>query len=480
MKCLIYSPPSHSKWVQDFFPGINPYFLKYLNKPLLEFYIDFCVMLGVNEVRVINHETASELEEYFGDGTQWGIKLTYSFAKPEDNLERIVSKNRKFCEKGIMIIYGYQFIKYNKRSSDYQLIDKNKMSCISEGNCYLYYLPEVVDIRETDFKTIPELDNPELGAEFINSIRKYYELNMGMITKYRENYVLPGYNNEDGAYLGKNIIDKKSTKYNKPIVLGNNVQIQMNTLIGPNVILGNNVIIDHSTQITDSIIYDRSYIGSELEIINKIVYRKRIIDPISEEVMQIVDSFLVSDIQNNLIENSILRLLYGFFTSILIILTTLPYALLSFLCVIFGMKSTSKKYFLDKHGKAEALPVFNLPGYNIFKRFFFRFSLDLYPLYFKVLSGKLSLVGDQLIAQEANGIKLLMELPAYFPGIYNYPGSMLHNNCHENFINDELEYIHTRSFLFDMRVIIEFWISRLFSEWRSIALYLGEDCEFDK
>lgn len=466
--------------MQDFFPGINPYFLKYLNKPLLEFYIDFCVMLGISEVRLINHETASELEEYFEDGTQWGIKLTYSFAKPEDDLERILAKNRKFCEKEILIIYGYQFIKYNKHSSEYQFLENSKMSSISDGTCYLYYLSEVTDIKEINFDTIPGITSHELGTELINSIHKYYELNMEMISKYRENYVLPGYNNEEGAYLGKNIIDKKSTKYNKPIVLGNNVQIQMNTLIGPNVILGNNVIIDHSTQISDSIIYDRSYIGSELEIKNKIVYRKRIIDPVSEEVMQIVDSFLVSDIQNNLIENSILRILYGIFTCILIIVTTLPYLFLSLLCVIFGMKLTSRKYFMDKLGNTKSLPVFNLPGYNLFKRFFFRFSLDLYPLYFKVLAGKISLVGDHLIAQEANGIKLLMELPVYFPGIYNYPGSMLHNTCHENFINDELEYIHTRSFLFDMRVIIEFWVSRLFSEWRTIVQYLGEECEFDK
>jgi acetyltransferase-like isoleucine patch superfamily enzyme len=477
MKCIIYSPPSHTEWVQEFFPGINPYFLKYLNKPLLEYYIDFCVLLGIGDVRLINHETVSDLEEYFENGTQWGISLSYGFAKLEDSLQQVLSKNRKFCEDGIFIIYGYQFIRYDINSESYHFFSGTDPRSISEVNCYLYYLPETRDIRSIDFGEIPVYADSELGIEYIHSIRQYYELNMELISHLRKNYVLPGYNNEDGAYLGKNIIDKKSTKYNKPIVLGNNVQIQMNTLIGPNVILGNNVIIDHSTQIADSIIYDRSYIGSELEIEKKIVYKKRLIDPISEEVMQIVDSFLVSDIQNNLVENSLLRVFYGFFAFILIILITVPYLLMFFLCFLFGMKMSSRRYFMDKNGKVGTFPAFKLKGYNFFKRFFFRFSLDLYPMYYEVLKGKVSLVGNYPITQGAEGVKLLIDLPAYFPGVYNYPGSLLHNCRHENFMNDELEYIHTRSFLFDVRVIIGCWISRLFSEWCSISNYLGEDCE---
>ena len=87
-------------------------------------------------------------------------------------------------------------------------------------------------------------------------------------------------------------------------------------------------------------------------------------------------------------------------------------------------------------------------------------------------------MGNYPIIQGADGIKLLIDLPAYYPGIYNYPGSMLHNCWHENFMNDELEYIHTRSFLFDIRVIFDCWISRLFSEWCSISKYLGDNCEF--
>jgi hypothetical protein len=477
MKCIIFSPSAQILWVKEFFPGINPYFLKYLNKPLLEYYIDFCVLVGIEQVRLINSEPVSELEEHFGNGRQWGIELSYGFAKLEDSLEMVLAKNKKYCEGDLLIVYGYQFIKYNKQQSQYTIFASNKTQAVRQMDNWLYCLRDIEDIRELDLTKIEVIGDSNLGIAPMTSIYSYYEQNLLMIKKYRSHYVLPGYNNEDGAYLGKNIIDKKSTIYNKPIVLGNNVQIQLNTVIGPNVILGNNVIIDHSTHIANSIIYDQSYIGSDLEIENKIVYRKRVIDPFSEEVMKVVDSFLVSDIQNNIIENSLQRMISGLISVVLILLTTVPYLFFILLLTLSGMKIRKKKYYLDHEGNTDELCSFDLKGYNVFKRFFYRFSLDLYPLYFKVLQGKLLLAGNHLIQQNPSAIKQLMQLPLYHPGIYDYSGSMLHNQEHENFINDELEYIHKKSFFFDLKVILNYWISRLFSQWCSITEYLGEGCE---
>jgi NDP-sugar pyrophosphorylase family protein len=474
MKCLIYASPGQTSWVTDFFLGINPFFIKILNKPLLEYYIDFCVLLGVTQVRVINNVSGSDLEKYFGDGTQWGINLSYGFAKPDDRLEDVLLKNRRFCQGNLFIVSGYQFIRYNKNYQYNSCFQGGDGLCLREGENSLYFLSEVDDIRMVDLVGIEEKECSKLGILAIDSISSYYALNMSIIEKYRNNYVLPGYNNEDGAYLGKNIIDKKSTEYIKPIVLGDSVQIQMNTVIGPNVILGDNVIIDHSTQLRNCIVYDNSYIGSDLEIEKKIVFKKRLIEPVSGEMMQIVDSFLVSDIRSNMIENSLMKVINGVITVILIALTTLPYMIFFSLCKIFGMRTDRENYFVDQEGKSKEFPTFHLSGYNIFKKIFFRFSLDFYPFYFRVLNSDLLLTGNHLLKREAGGVKQLHQLPVYYPGVYNYPGSMLHNQNHENYINDELEYIHLRGFLFDLKLIINTWISRLFSDWNSIAEFLGE------
>ncbi|MCF7919784.1 MAG: NDP-sugar synthase [Candidatus Cloacimonetes bacterium] len=476
MKCLIYSPPEQTAWLKDFFPGVNPFNLKILNKPLLEYYIDFCVLTGIEQIRVVNTETGSDLEKYFNEGRQWGVDISYGFAKQEDNLLQVLKKNRRFCSKhDLLIIYGFQFIKYRKQCSEYDFMQSKEIIVSQQGNCSILHFPADSDLLSFDFSDIQQQNIQQPYILPINSIKSYYNLNMHILSEERDSYFLPGYNNEDGVYLGKNVIDKKSTSYTKPLVLGNNIQIQMNTDIGPNVVLGDNVIIDHSTKIENSIIYEYSYIGSELEIVNKIVFKKRLIDPDNEEVMQIVDSFLVSDIQSNLFHISLLRFLNGFIALIMITLTLIPFILLFPLCRITGMKTSKENYYRNKDSAICSCISFSQPGYSLIKRLFYRFSLDIFPLYFKVIGGELLLVGNFLIPRRTSTMKHLHLMPYYQPGVYSYPGSMLHNEEHENYVNDELEYCHTRSAWLDVKIVLQSWIVRLFSEWRLIKDYLGEN-----
>lgn len=245
MKCLIYSPSEQTSWLKEYFPGINPYYLKILNKPLLEYYIDFCVQAEIKEIRIVNSESSSDLEKYFEFGTQWGIDLSYGFAKPDDDLAAILRKNKRFCsEDSLLLIYGYLFIHYDKNSYDYQLLKSTLPRKKSMSNSGIIFLPAETDISSLDCGSIEicRESKPEI-TEFC-SIKDYYNLNMRILDKDRSNYFLPGYNNEEGVYLGKNIIDSKTTQYLRPLILGDNVQIQMNTDIGPRTILGDNVIID--------------------------------------------------------------------------------------------------------------------------------------------------------------------------------------------------------------------------------------------
>lgn len=123
MKCLIYSPSEQTDWLKNYFPGVNPYYLKILNKPLLEYYIEFCVLLGIKEIRIVNSETSSDLEKYFETGRQWGVDLSYGFSKPGDELRNVLLKNKKFCTtESLLLISGYFFIHYNKVSHDYNLV----------------------------------------------------------------------------------------------------------------------------------------------------------------------------------------------------------------------------------------------------------------------------------------------------------------------------------------------------------------------
>jgi hypothetical protein len=182
MKCIIYSPPEQTSWLKDFFPGVNPFYLKILNKPLLEYYIDFCVLMGISEIKVVNNETGTDLEDYFDEGRQWGVDLTYGFAKPEDSLRQVLRKNRSFCSgNDLLVINGFQFLKYDKQRSDYGFTPCTEATAIRFGNCNLYFLHADSDIFSIDFSSLPLCQEQKLEIAPLDSIKSYYDLNMNSV-----------------------------------------------------------------------------------------------------------------------------------------------------------------------------------------------------------------------------------------------------------------------------------------------------------
>src|SRR5947209_11038167 len=49
-----------------------------LNKPIMEHIILLLKAHGITEIVVTLHYLADEIEGYFGDGSEWGVKLIYS------------------------------------------------------------------------------------------------------------------------------------------------------------------------------------------------------------------------------------------------------------------------------------------------------------------------------------------------------------------------------------------------------------------
>jgi dTDP-glucose pyrophosphorylase len=72
MRCLIYAKTKDTAWLRDYFPDIEPYLLKIVNKPLLEYAMDFASLLGVNELRIVTDSSTKDIEAFFGTGAKWG------------------------------------------------------------------------------------------------------------------------------------------------------------------------------------------------------------------------------------------------------------------------------------------------------------------------------------------------------------------------------------------------------------------------
>ena len=298
MKCIISSSADLNLWTHKFFPDIQPHLLKIINKPLIEYYIDLCFLMGIKDIRIVADSPETELNEYLTDGSQWGANITYSLSKPGDSLKDIVNKNKGFIDNEKLFLFNNLiFVNYDKRKPDFALINKNvntKVFAHKAGGLFI-----INDFENLDFETMEQYSNKDITVNIINSIHDYFEISINQLKYFSQNYTIPGYNTEDNIFIGQNVKISRMTQLHKPSAIGNNVRLH-DAVIGPLAIIGSNSFIDKMTKVENAIVYDNTYIGSGIEIINKIIFRKMIINPETGETLDVPDDFIISNVKEKL------------------------------------------------------------------------------------------------------------------------------------------------------------------------------------
>lgn len=465
MKCIIHCPDSASKKMQEYFPDISTYILKIANKPLIEYYIDFCVLLGIKEIRIVMDEPSSDVEKFFREGPQWGVKISYGISSETDKFEDLIQKNNAFIGKSsVLLINGLFFIEYDKRKKDYKSLGSSEKSFVLEcdAGTLTYLNSKSVAGKNYDVEK-SESAEKELKLRPLDSLKLFYDLNMEIIYNGSKKYYTHGYSNEDGVNIGQNVEIAKSCKLSKAVNIGNNVSFKSMTQIGPSAIVGTNVLIDSKTVVENSIIYDNSFIGSGLEIKDKIVYHNHLMDPESGELIDIVDQFLISEVKTGLGERLFTYMIQSL-TALMMFIVLLPFYLLFRIILAPLLKKTDEtKYIIRKGGDTENLKI-RERQYGFPVSLFFKINLDKIPLIFHIIRGKMYLVGNTLVEDSEEGRNLLKDMPVYRPSLFSYSDMVSGEDAEyfEKTIND-LYYSNNHNFMFDVSIFIKSLFKRLFS-----------------
>jgi len=170
---------------------------------------------------------------------------------------------------------------------------------------------------------------------------------------------------EAGVLTGMNDVIMPNVEIAPPVLLGDNVLLQRGCKLTGDVIIGQNVIVDQDCHLKSCIIFDNSFIGEGMELVNKIISSQRIIDPYTAAYILIEDDCFVSEMRNVWKQDASVLLDYLIALSLVVVMT-IPFLISIVLRWIFG-----------KHS-----------------RFFYKLSLDRYPGLLKVLSWRYPLVGS--------------------------------------------------------------------------------------
>ena len=283
-------------------------------KPFLEYVITDLVESGFRDICIVIGYLGNQIQDYFQDGKQWGIKIEYVIQTEFKGTADATRYARDFVGNDKFLLYmSDTIIPYDLKTYLKNMINDTSDVSILSGNTPSYQIGKVGNVevdgeyvkklseKSSDsasnlawaglalfsdgliFKIIDDL-NPSARGEYeitdaMNSMLYY---NKKIRNHFCDEYIDSG--TPDGLldsvkfilssrYTNKSfrIFDKNLTSIIEPVYIGANCNLGKNCVIGPYVSIGNNVEIKDDVKIEESIVFDKSMIESGQHVVRSIV-----------------------------------------------------------------------------------------------------------------------------------------------------------------------------------------------------------------
>lgn len=288
------------------------------NMPIMEHIVGLLARHGIREIVTTLHYMANEIQTYFGDGSEFDVKMTYSIEDtPLGTAGSVNQAKDRLKDSTFVIVSGdcltdcdlTDAIRFHReKSSVATLVLKRVPNPLEFGvvitdeegrvvrflekpgwsevfsdtvNTGMYILePEVFDLMQPDKvydwsrDIFPQL--LALGRPMYGYITENYWADLGSLTQYREaqhdlvsrkvGLPIPGLEIASGIYLGANCSIDERAQLVPPVVLGRNCKVRAGATIGPYSVIGDNALIEENATIERSVLWDSAYVGPNVDI----------------------------------------------------------------------------------------------------------------------------------------------------------------------------------------------------------------------
>ena len=247
---------------------------------LLERLIAFHADRGCKEFRVFASDRPGDIREFVGDGSRWGVRAEILPTQEELSLEQVLERLQK----------GAPEAQVEALVADH--------------------------IPEFPQSNLLESSSAWYDVAFLLMESKTARREIGVIEK------------QPGVWVGVSSKIADSATIEGPVWLGQQVWIGEDARIGPGSVLERGVVVDKSGQVTRSLAMDHTYIGALTEVNDSYAVGSRLMRKDSGSVVDIVDVFLLNDLNNVVIDFGPLDIV-GRFAALVLGMLTAPLVLIA-------------------------------------------------------------------------------------------------------------------------------------------------------
>src|ERR671916_350527 len=304
--------------------------IRIANLPCMEHIVNLLARHDFTDVTVTLQFMPEEIQDYFGDGSDWGVNMRYSIeAPPAGTAGSVKMAEQQLGLEGerLLIISGDALTDadltrlvgfHEERGAEVTMVLKSVENPLDFGiviteedgrivrflekpawgqvfsdtvNTGIYVLePSVMDgipdpekEGEYDFskELFPKLLEQERSLygyvtdaywEDIGTLEQYASAQRDVLDGEIRDVRPPGTRLRENIYVGKRAqVDDEELE--GPVVIGDNVRIDEAAMLSPYTVIGNNVVIAAGARVERSIVAEGTYIGEGAELIDTLVGR---------------------------------------------------------------------------------------------------------------------------------------------------------------------------------------------------------------
>jgi NDP-sugar pyrophosphorylase family protein len=502
-------------------------------RPVMAYSLELLARQDVKRIHVSLYNSANYVESYFGSGSRWGINLEY-LLQPEDwgsagsvrwarqhltetfvvmpadilidlDLQALLAQH-----KASKSIASSVFTPLHPASPASQEGESNPTAaeCVETGVFLLE--PQVIDyiparaFFDISTQLIPALIAAGLPVQQLKSedywnplasFADYQEAqktildsalakhSMVITTPFFRQPSVEGRQIREGVWIGHDSNVHPMARLRPPVFIGDNCYIRKGVDLGPHAIIGNNVIIDEDATVTNTTVLDHTYVGQLVNLENRVVNKKMLIDSRTDETVYVSDQHLLSGTYRVLDDSGLARLVEVILTFLALIIT-FPISLIVGLLLLLATGRVFRWY-----PRIHMAPIDpgtpQEPEYRSFKLLRFstrnargnlgwigkvveRWELYRLPELWNIIKGDIRLVGVKPLSPEENSLvkeawqKTRYEVSPGFTGLW-YVQSTPASGFDDILVSDAY-YAATRTWSGDFKLVFQSiltWFRRL-------------------
>ncbi len=312
-----------------------------LNKPFMEYTFAYLAQFGIEDIILTLSYLPGVIQDYFGDGSRYGVRLKYCFEKEPMGTAGAVKNTEAYLDSTFIVLNGDVFtdmdlndmlalhrnreamatislswvddpgafgvVETDETQRVKQFIEKPPAAEATTNwiNAGIYILePEVLKYVPADshymferglFPTLLDRGEFVYGYPFrgywldMGTPGQYFALNRDLLLEKARSPLVHG-SGKDGIYSESDVTIHPSAAITAPVMIGGGCRISRGVSIKGPVVIGNNCVIEDDAVIEDAVLWSNVRIGAHAGLSHCIVGGNTGIEPHRQVVNCVVTS----------------------------------------------------------------------------------------------------------------------------------------------------------------------------------------------